>query len=229
MAQFRETQARRTTPQIAPGPIAGCPFCARSELEGVLTETANFYVAADHAPLVGGHTLIIPKAHYACYGIVPAVLESEFLALKEQLRRFLTATYRAPTFFEHGVFRQTVFHAHIHAIPLGPADLNLEAMATQSGGQRLRALAEVRAWYAERGQYFTLETPGDPEHGTLPQAAIFPPEMGVYGRALNALHSLTSAREGWAPPQLRHATRLPKIRALLQSWQDWNTQEVERA
>jgi diadenosine tetraphosphate (Ap4A) HIT family hydrolase len=179
--------------------------------------------------LVGGHTLIIPKAHYACYGAVPVALESEFLALKEQLRRFLAETYRAPTFFEHGVFRQTVFHAHMHAIPLGSADLNLEAMATQCGGQRLRELAELRAWYAERGQYFTLETPGDPEHGTPPQAAIFPPEMGVYGRTLNALHSLTNRREGWAPPQLRYATRLPKMRALQQSWQEWNAQEAERA
>lgn len=221
MAQSEEAQA--------PGQVLGCPFCARDEIEGLLTETPHFYIAADHAPLVAGHTLIIPKAHYACYGAIPMALESEFLALKETLRRFLCEHYRAPTFFEHGIFRQTVFHAHLHAIPLGPADLNLEEMATQSGGQPLHSLADLRAWYAERGHYFTLETPDDAERGRRAQAAIFPPEMGVYGRALNALHSLTNVREGWAPPQLRYATRAPKMRALLQSWQAWNAQEARRA
>jgi diadenosine tetraphosphate (Ap4A) HIT family hydrolase len=221
MPESREALKARAAP---PGPVAGCPFCARDAIEGLLTETSSFYAAADHAPLVSGHILIIPKAHYACYGAIPAALEKEFLALKDMLSRFLAEVYRAPTFFEHGVFRQTVAHAHLHAIPLGPADMALEAMAVQSGGKAFHTQAELRAWYATRGQYFVLETPGDPEKNARPQAAIFPPEMGVYGRALSTLHTLTNAREGWSPPQLRYATRGPKTRALLQAWQTWRAQ-----
>jgi hypothetical protein len=48
--------------------------------------------------------------------------------------------------------------------------------------------------------------------------------MGVYGRALSTLHSLTNAREGWSPPQLRYATRGPKLRALSAAWNAWRAQ-----
>ncbi len=212
----------RETP--APGPVAGCQFCALGEIETPLTETPSFYAAGDHAPLLGGHILIIPKAHYACYGALPPTLDNEFLALKETIRRFLSEVYRAPTFFEHGVFRQTVYHAHLHAMPFGTASMELEAMATGSGGRPLRSLDDLRAWYTTRGNYFTLETPGDPANGVASQAAIFPPEMGVYGRALTTIRQLTNAREGWAPPPLRYAARGPKLRALAQAWQVWRAQ-----
>jgi hypothetical protein len=41
-------------------------------LTAVLTTTDHFRVVADHAPVVPGHTLIMPNAHFACYGAVPA-------------------------------------------------------------------------------------------------------------------------------------------------------------
>ncbi|HEX9037310.1 MAG TPA: HIT domain-containing protein [Ktedonobacterales bacterium] len=207
-----------------PGPIAGCPFCALGDLETPLTETRSFCVVGDHAPLVSGHILIIPKAHYACYGAVPTRLDDELLTLKETIRRFLSEVYHQPTFFEHGVFRQTVAHAHLHAIPLGEVSLRLEDMATGSGGKPLRGQNDLRSWYASHGHYFTLETPGDPEHGVAPQAAVFPPEMGVYGRALNTVRQLANTQETWTPQSLRYETRIPKMRALAQAWQAWSAQ-----
>lgn len=208
----------------APALQAGCPFCQRADLELTLTETPSFYLLADHAPLVRGHLLIVPRAHYACYGAVPASLDAELLELKETTRRFLTEVYAAPTFFEHGVFRQTVYHAHLHAMPFGPVAWDLHSMAEGTGGCACHTQDEIRAWYAQRGQYFYLETPGDAERDSPPQAAILPPEMGVYGRALSTLHKLTNAREGWSPPQLRYATRGPKLRALSQAWNAWRAQ-----
>lgn len=205
----------------APPPDPSCPFCVPRELELVLTRTPSFYLLADHAPLVGGHLLIVPNAHYACYGAVPAALDAELLALKETVRQFLTEVYRAPTFFEHGIFRQTVYHAHLHAMPFGPVEWDLLGMAAATGGAEVHGQDDIRAWYAERGQYFYLETPGDAHEREPRQAALFPPEMGVYGRALSTLHSLTDAREGWAPPQLRYALRGPKIRALDEAWRAW--------
>ncbi|HEX7734000.1 MAG TPA: hypothetical protein VF458_04030, partial [Ktedonobacteraceae bacterium] len=44
-----------------------CTFCQRSEISDILKETSHFLLAADHAPLVEGHLLVIPKNHYACY------------------------------------------------------------------------------------------------------------------------------------------------------------------
>jgi len=218
--ESRETMEEPTTP--APQP--GCPFCQRRDLELTLTETPSFYLLADHAPLVAGHLLIVPRAHYACYGAVPARLDDELLELKETTRRFLSEVYHAPTFFEHGVFRQTVYHAHLHAMPFGPVAWNLLEMAASVGGVACHGQDDLRAWYAARGQYFYLETPGDTALDSPPQAAIFPPEMGVYGRALSTLHSLTNAREGWSPPQLRYATRGPKLRALAHAWSAWRAE-----
>jgi diadenosine tetraphosphate (Ap4A) HIT family hydrolase len=219
-----ETAEPRETP---PGPVVGCPFCALGTLEAPLTETPSFFAVGDHAPLVGGHILIVPKAHYACYGAIPAALDEELLALKETIRRFQSDAYRAPNFFEHGVFRQTVAHAHLHAIPLGPTMLNLEAMAVASGGQRLRSQADLRGWYATRGQYFMLETPADAAENIPARAAIFPPEMGVYGRALTNVRQQANLREGWSPQPLRYATRGPKMKALTEAWQAWSSAQGE--
>ena len=211
----------------APARDPGCPFCRRADLELTLTETPSFYLLADHAPLVAGHLLIVPRAHYACYGAAPAMLDAELQGLKRMVRAFLSEVYQAPTFFEHGVFRQTVYHAHLHAMPFGSVSWDLLGMAARAGGIPSGGQSDIRAWYANRGQYFYLETPGDStraEPQAAPQAALFPPEMDIYRQALGTLHQLTSEHGGWSPPQLRYATREPKLRALAQAWSAWRAQ-----
>ena len=91
-----------------------CIFCKRTEISILLKETPNFLLAADHAPLVEGHILIIPKQHFACYGEVPAKLDEELFSLKHEVQRFFTRYYAPTVFWEHGIFKQTVFHAHLH-------------------------------------------------------------------------------------------------------------------
>ena len=195
---------------------ADCPFCERQAVEIILTETPHFYVLADHAPLVPGHTLIIPHAHYACYGDAPAALEAEFLALKRRMRRFLTATYGVPSFFEHGVFRQTVYHAHLHALPFGPVgDFDVAALAVDQGGAPVHALADVRAWYAECGHYTYLETPplanaavntADNPRDFGP-AALFPPVMRSYRSAMEMLVAQAATIGQWRSPAERVPSR----------------------
>ena len=87
-----------------------CAFCQLGDIAAnILKETTAFLVVADHAPLVEGHILIIPKHHYACYGEVPAALDAELLALKREVQQFFAQFYAPAVFWEHGVFRQTVF------------------------------------------------------------------------------------------------------------------------
>ena len=103
-----------------------CAFCQRSDIAGnILKETPAFLVVADHAPLIEGHILIIPKHHYACYGEVPAELDAELLALKSEVQVFFAQYYAPAIFWEHGVFRQTVFHAHLHCFPFGNTDYDI--------------------------------------------------------------------------------------------------------
>src|ERR1700758_3244505 len=111
----------------APPRDPNCSFCNPGELACTLYETPHFLLAADHAPLVEGHLLIIPKQHYACYGDVPAPLDEELFALKEEMRQFYTRFYAPVVFWEHGVFRQTVFHAHLHCFPWGDLEYDVDS------------------------------------------------------------------------------------------------------
>jgi diadenosine tetraphosphate (Ap4A) HIT family hydrolase len=196
----------------------GCVFCHRAVLDPILAETEHFFLLADHAPLVEGHLLIIPRVHYACYGAIPAALEDEFLALKRRVADFLAEVYLAPAFFEHGVFRQTVYHAHLHAMPFGPVNIDLPAQAADHG-RHVTALADVRAWYAERGHYFYLEQP--PRDGAPMEAAVFPPREAVYFRVLGQLREASGHVAPWHPQPLRRLTGKAKMRSVAANWQSY--------
>jgi diadenosine tetraphosphate (Ap4A) HIT family hydrolase len=193
-----------------------CPFCTPALLAHVLTETPRLRLVADHAPLVEGHLLIIPREHFACYGTVPLDYEDELVALKRRVARFFRARYRPPMFFEHGVFRQTVFHAHLHAIPFGPVDL-LPVELLEPGGRPVRGLADLRAWYSERGHYFYVERARRGEDPGV--ASVFPPDEQRYFRALYALREQAEQLGGWRPQPERRAHGGPIIAALTAAWQ----------
>lgn len=191
-----------------------CPFCKRAELNGVLDETEHFFLLADHAPLLEGHLLIVPREHYACYGAVPEELETELLALKSRVRQFQRATYREPFFFEHGVFRQTVYHAHLHALPFGSVALDIPSGVGVSG-QPASQLQDVRDWYAERGHYFYLERPTPDGQ---PTATIYPPSLEEYFSVFGALRAASGPLTSWQPQPLRRMTSGAKVQALTDAW-----------
>jgi len=76
----------------------GCSFCNHNEITHILKETPRFLLAADYAPLVEGHILIIPKSHYTCYGDVPGELDAELFALKAEVQHFFTRFSARPSF-----------------------------------------------------------------------------------------------------------------------------------
>ncbi|MGH2515809.1 MAG: HIT family protein [Ktedonobacterales bacterium] len=190
-----------------------CAFCDRDALDIILDETEHFYLLADHAPLVEGHALIIPREHYACFGDVPEALEAEFLGLKRRVVTFLNAAYTPPAFFEHGVFRQTVRHAHLHALPFGMLPLDLHEA---DGARAVTAPADLRRWYAERGHYFYLEQPGS--DGRFGHAAVFPPEEERYWQVLAHLRDAAGRTGNWMPQAERRAAGREKMRTLAERW-----------
>ena len=139
-----------------PTPIQ-CTFCQRSDIESyILKETSNLRLVLDHAPLVEGHLLIMPKAHYACYGDVPSSLDEELFALKHEVQRFFQQYYDPVIFWEHGVFHQTVFHAHLHCFPFGPLPQHQLDLCEELCAEVVQAQDNIRAWYASKGYYFYL-------------------------------------------------------------------------
>lgn len=190
----------------------GCTFCQRTEIAHVLKETPHFLLAADYAPLVEGHLLIIPKEHYACYGDVPSTLDEELFAIKDELRQFYTRVYAPVVFWEHGVFRQTVFHAHLHCFPWGNLEYTIDSKVHNTV---VTAQDDIRQWYHAQGHYFYLE---DEQ-----VALLFAPEMDRYMHIVQQVFQKGLASRGvpvrMRTPQQRHAEGGPWIASTLAHWQ----------
>lgn len=199
-----------------------CAFCNPGELACILHETPHFWLAADRAPLVEAHLLIIPKQHYTCYGDVPAALDEELFALKHLTRQFFTQFYDPPVFWEHGIFRQTVFHAHLHCFPWGNIEYNLQAGVH---AQVVTSQDDVRRWYAGRGQYFYLEDSS--------LALLFPPEIDRYLRIIKSVFlrgmTLRGGSAQMRPPEQRIIEGRPLIQAVVAKWRQFQTQGASYA
>jgi diadenosine tetraphosphate (Ap4A) HIT family hydrolase len=191
-----------------------CDFCSRADLAYILKETSSFLIVADRAPLVEGHILIIPRDHYACYGAVPIALEAELEALKAEVQAFASQHYRPAIFWEHGVFHQTVFHAHLHCFPFGAADTTL----LRRYGEPVMGLVDVQRWYRTRGHYFYYEQDGE--------RYIFPAENERYFQVLNILRSGAELYGIWRPEAERRAFGGPRIAALVQRWRAFSSQQA---
>ena len=199
-----------------------CAFCNRTDIPFVLKETPNFLIAADHAPLVEGHILIIPKQHYACYGEVPAELDAELSALKHEIQQFFTQFYAPVVFWEHGIFRQTVFHAHLHCFPFGMTGYDLDE---QLHNLVVTSQEDIRQWYATQGPYFYMEDASI--------ALLFAPEMDRYLGIVRTMFWRGIASRGgkveWHTPQQRYEEGAPRIEALSSKWRAFQQQGVEHA
>lgn len=200
-----------------------CSFCQQDNLAPyILTETSNFYLATDHAPLVEGHLLIISKSHFLCYGDAPSSLDSELLTLKNIVQRFFARYYAAPVFWEHGIFRQTVFHAHLHCFPFG----SLRYSAEEKLHERIvYSQDELRDWYSTYGHYFYLE---DSRY-----ALIFPPRLDHYQRVIREVVYPSAAPyfsyRGWRSPQQRLEAGKPLIQSAIAKWNSFQKEEVQHA
>lgn len=198
-----------------------CAFCHRGDLELVLADTQHFYVLVDNAPLTEGHLLIVPHEHLPCYGAVPAAYDDELAELKTRVARFLEHAYRTVCFFEHGVFRQTVYHAHLHAIPLGADTLsaNLPAEAQTVGGTIVQQQADVRRWYAATGHYFFVE---QATRDAASAAALFPADESIYFKVLASLVSAAGRHQSYQSQAERRLSGGARMRAVAQAWEQYS-------
>ena len=92
-----------------------CIFCYQTE--DIIYETENFYVKVGKAIITPGHVMIIPKKHFLCIADIDSSLYDEYFSLKELVIKRITDVFAQPFLVEHGIFFQSVFHAHIHLIP----------------------------------------------------------------------------------------------------------------
>ncbi len=146
----------------------GCIFCSRdhdSVREDVLFESEHFYVKACLASVAAGHVLIIPKEHFSCYGALARELDQEYLEVKHRTIEKVKELFSEPFLLEHGVWGQSVAHAHTHCIPLVGDGYSISSIfdeiifpskvSSVEGGLDL-----MRDVYSQQGAYFAVEERG---------------------------------------------------------------------
>lgn len=101
-----------------------CIFCklANGDIPTrMIYEDDNFAVFMDMSPAAKGHSLVVPKEHYANIYEMPAELVGEAMKVAQKMAIKLTEALHADGFNivqNNGeVAGQTVFHFHMHLIP----------------------------------------------------------------------------------------------------------------
>ncbi|MBM3257499.1 MAG: HIT family protein [Candidatus Liptonbacteria bacterium] len=185
-----------------------CPHCDlhSQAFEYSLKTTENFTVVCDANPIVEGHLLIIPKKHYSCIGEYPRPIFEEFSELDREVSIFLTKEYGECASFEHGIFGQTVFHSHVHYLPLQSTALDIIPEGEKEI-QKLEALTDLKEMYEKEGGYLYFAIGGN--RWTVNKALATP--RFFRDRFAKALHH--PERGNWK--EIRATPELHKLSKLL--------------
>ena len=111
-----------------PGKTEDCPFCNPEISEISFLSSPDFYVIYNQAPILPGHSLVIPKQHYESLLDLPLTMSHEMMNLSMHAVRILMKIFHAEAFdwtIQDGeAAGQTVPHLHLHLIPRKLNDLN---------------------------------------------------------------------------------------------------------
>jgi diadenosine tetraphosphate (Ap4A) HIT family hydrolase len=106
----------------------GCTFCVKAGAKEVIEENDYAYVIKDGYPVSAGHSLIIPKRHFADYFDMTREENKALHDLTRIRRKQLLESDKTIQGFNVGVNSgeaagQTVWHCHIHLIPRRKGDM----------------------------------------------------------------------------------------------------------
>lgn len=104
-----------------------CPFCEEKILKLTFSESLNFRAVYNIAPVLPGHSMIIPKQH------ITSIMEfsdedlNEFILFSREVTKTIITVFECDGFDfslqEKEEAGQTVDHFHFHIIPRKPGDL----------------------------------------------------------------------------------------------------------
>lgn len=104
-----------------------CVFCDEKIIDSVFAASENFRAIYNIAPVLPGHSLIIPKKHYQSLEDLPEILMGEMMHFSRATWMLLKKVFGAEAFdwiLQDGkAAGQTVMHLHIHLIPRKELDL----------------------------------------------------------------------------------------------------------
>ena len=98
-----------------------CVFCDKIDKDRVLFETSNWIAIYDGFPVSKGHTLLIPKEHFATYFDLPDSYKDSIDFRLNQIKHILDEKFHPDGYnigFNCGeAAGQSVMHFHMHIIP----------------------------------------------------------------------------------------------------------------
>ncbi|MBX5439656.1 MAG: HIT family protein [Thermoflavifilum sp.] len=105
-----------------------CPFCQKTPAEYFAT-SARFAAIYNVAPIVPGHSLVIPKQHVESLFDLPDDVFAEMMHFSRRVMQFLCAYFHTDAFDwaiqEKPAAGQSIAHLHMHLIPRYENDLPL--------------------------------------------------------------------------------------------------------
>jgi bis(5'-adenosyl)-triphosphatase len=107
--------------------IETCPFCADAIAADTFLETPRFRAVYNVAPILPGHSLIIPKRHVDSFLALSDDECSEMALFSRKVVKLLLPVFNAQSFNwtiqEGAEAGQSISHMHLHVIPRLPGDL----------------------------------------------------------------------------------------------------------
>jgi len=105
---------------------AGCVFCAVAGGDGAhfVHEDERVIAFLDHAPLIKGHVLVIPRAHVETLDDLPEdLIEPLFTVVQRTCRAFVKALGSDGSYTGINTrVSQSVPHMHVHVVPRKQGD-----------------------------------------------------------------------------------------------------------
>ncbi len=107
--------------------MADCPFCADAVADIAFLESPRFRAIVNAAPVLPGHSLVIPQRHIESLLALSDEEVAEMVNLSRRAAGLLTRVYGAEgfdwTIQESEAAGQSVPHLHLHLIPRRKGDL----------------------------------------------------------------------------------------------------------
>lgn len=114
----------------------------------------------DLHPLVPGHVLITSRAHLPCLGAADAATMAELDEVVPTATAFVREAYGVePVGWENGVVGQTVYHAHLHLIPIEIHGM-LDELVADDASVEIPGWDAIAERFRETGEYHYIKVQG---------------------------------------------------------------------
>lgn len=145
--------------------MRNCLFCQIHKIKtDIIWKSKNFFVKVGIGILAPGHVMVVPKKHMSCFAELPKQLRKEFISIKEDIFNKVKSNFYEPIVYEHGIYGQSINHAHLHFLPSKNEYYTLENIKENffksMKSTQIDNTLQIREVFQREGSYFYLEQEG---------------------------------------------------------------------